>query len=120
MSGAATSLVVREQDIVNACLDLLRLRGVFAYRQNQGAFHPRDRHGERFIRFTSINGVSDIIGVLPNGRFLAVECKRPGNNPTNDQQAFLDAVRRRGGLALVVYDASDLDDIINRELGGQS
>ena len=113
---AARALLVREQDIVRACLAVLRLRGVFAYRQNQGAFHPQGKN-QRFVRFTSINGISDIIGVMPNGRFIAVECKRSGNVPTADQQTFLDAVNRRGGLGIVITDAADLAEILDRELG---
>ena len=104
---------LREHHIVSACLELLRFRGVFAYRQNQGAMKKRDHTGERTIRFTSINGVSDIIGVLTDGRFLAVECKRPGNVPTEEQKAFLDAVRRRGGVALIVYDVDDLAETLD-------
>ena len=65
----AIAQAVREQDIIRDCLDALRLRGVFAYRQNQGAFRPQ-RRGERFIPFTSINGVSDIIGLLYHNPLL--------------------------------------------------
>lgn len=108
--------IAREQDIVNACLEVLRYRGVYAYRQNQGGMKMTGRTRERFVRFTSVSGVSDIIGCLPDGRFLAVECKRPGNEPTSDQSDFLNAIRRRGGVALVVYDAADLAEILDREL----
>lgn len=106
---------IREQDIVRGCLDVLRLHGVFAWRQNQGRLPVKDRSGKRLVRFTSINGISDIVGVLPDGRLVAVECKVPGNVPTEDQQAFLDAVRRRGGLAVVIYDAADLAAILKHE-----
>jgi hypothetical protein len=35
---------------------------------------------------THTRGGSDIIGCIPKtGRFLAVEVKRPGNNPTAEQ-----------------------------------
>jgi hypothetical protein len=54
-------------------------------------------------------GVSDILGCLPGGRLLAVECKGPGNCPTRAQLAFLDAVANAGGLAVVVYDIWDLE-----------
>ncbi len=115
---AMGALHQRERNLVKACLDLLRFRGVFAWRQNCGGVSMpvgADRR-ERFVRFTSINGVSDIIGILPNGRFLAVECKRAGNKPTPDQIEFMNAVRRRGGVALVVYDVANLADILDREL----
>jgi len=112
-ASAAMAENLLERDIVLACLELLKFRGVFAWRQNQGAMKKRDSTGERTIRFTSINGVSDIIGVLRDGRFLAVECKRPGNGPTEEQSYFLDAVRRRGGIALIVYDVDDLAETLD-------
>jgi hypothetical protein len=62
----------------------------------------------RFVRFNGAKGCSDILGILPGGRFMAVECKLPGNRPTADQQAFLDAVRTAGGLAVVVHDVAEL------------
>ena len=72
------SLPTRERDVLSACLALLRLRRIFAWRQNSGAMRkPAGKSGsrERFIRFAGAAGVADIIGILPGGRFLAVECK---------------------------------------------
>jgi hypothetical protein len=98
----------RESDILRSCLDLLRLRGVFAWRVNSGAVAGEYNGRRRFVRFHGAPGCADIIGILPGGRFLAVECKRPGNKPTPQQTAFLEAVRQQGGLALVVSDVRDL------------
>ena len=50
-----------EQSIVNACLDMLKHRGAFAWRVNQGAVKTEGR----FIRFNRVEGVSDIVGVMP-------------------------------------------------------
>ena len=117
-----------EQSIVNACLDLLRHRGAFAWRVNQGAVKTEGR----FIRFNRVEGVSDIVGMLPAGvtydgeltilaagRFLAVEAKRPGlgkrSKPEPHQQAFLDRVAACGGLALCVTGVAELDAILTAE-----
>jgi hypothetical protein len=98
----------REQDLVNACLQLLKLRGVFAWRNNSGAFVLGEGKGRRFFRAGLVGG-SDILGVLhPTGQLLAVEVKRPGGKPTPQQQAFLDAVRAAGGVAAVVRDVAEL------------
>jgi hypothetical protein len=91
---------IREQggELAMACLDLLRERGAYVWRQG--------------LR---------IIGLLPNGgRFLLVKCAAAGSRPDEEQQAFLDAVKRRGGLAVVVYDAADLADIIDREMKSEA
>jgi hypothetical protein len=41
-----------------------------------------------------LTGMSDIIGMMTNGAFLAIETKRPGEKPTNEQHAFLELVSR--------------------------
>lgn len=48
-------------------------------------------------------GISDLIGVTPQGRFIAVEVKAPGKEKTAtpEQLDFLEQVRSRGGFALV-------------------
>ncbi len=100
----------RETDLVRQCLQFLKLQGIFAWRQNSGAFSTQDASGKkRFVRFHSARGCSDILGVLPpHGRLLAVECKLAGNKTTAQQSAFLDVVRAAGGLAVVVYTLDDL------------
>jgi hypothetical protein len=53
-------------------------------------------------------GVSDILGVLPGGRALAVEVKRPGGKPTPSQADFLREVSQAGGLALVITSVEEI------------
>ncbi len=100
----------KEADILRDCLMWLKLHGVFCWRQNQGAITGEHNGKHRFLRFTSMAGVSDIVGMLPpTGRLLAVECKRPGRHPTPEQQAFLDLVRESGGVALCVHGIGELE-----------
>lgn len=44
-------------------------------------------------------GSADLIGVSPCGRFLAVEVKTATGRVSKEQQIFIDAVRRSGGIA---------------------
>jgi hypothetical protein len=99
----------RETDLVRACLQLLRVRGVCAWRANSGALSVQ-RGGRRHVyRFAGVRGLSDILGILPPaGRFLAVECKMRGRKLTAHQQGFLDAIRAAGGVALVITDVGQL------------
>jgi hypothetical protein len=89
-------------------LQLLKLRGVLAWRNNSGAFVLGKGKGRRFFR-AGLVGSSDILGCLPaGGRLLAVECKLPGGKLTPHQQAFLEAVRACCGVAAVVCDMKEL------------
>ncbi len=103
-----------ETDLVKACLKYLgTVRGVFAWRNNTGAVVSTYKGKTRLIRY-GLKGSSDILGSFC-GRFLAVEAKQPGERPTFEQAAFLDAIRATGGLALVVHDVMDLVRAIEME-----
>jgi len=65
------------------------------------------------VRF-GFKGCADIIGQLVTGHFLAVECKRPGEQPTADQTGFIDRVRKAGGVAFVAW---SVDDVISNLTG---
>lgn len=107
-----------EQDLVRVVLDYLTLRGVFVWRQNGGATrYPKKTGGHYFVRFTSIKGVSDILGVLPGGQFLAVELKHGKGRRRPDQVAFQAAIERAGGLAIVCYSLDELRAVIDPLLG---
>jgi hypothetical protein len=99
-----------ESNLVKACLQLLALRGVPAWRTNSGGLSVERAGRRHFYKFNGAKGCSDILGLLPpGGRMLAVECKLPGNRPTPDQQAFLAAIASAGGIALVITDIAQLD-----------
>jgi hypothetical protein len=92
-------VALSERIVLNACLDLLDAspKVAFAWRQNTGAV----KIAKRFVRF-SFKGCSDILGMLVDGRFFAVECKATGEVATADQAAFLANVIKHGGFAMCV------------------
>jgi hypothetical protein len=95
---------VLESDVMKDTDQVLSARHIFHWRNNTGV----TRIGKRFIRF-GYPGSSDWLGICPDGRFLAVECKRPRDGRlTSKQQDFLDCIRRYGGVALVVTGVNDL------------
>jgi len=47
----------------------------------------------------SENGWPDIVGVLPGGRSLWIEVKRPGEKPTELQKYRLKRLKKAGALA---------------------
>lgn len=57
-------------------------------------------------------GTADITGCARDGRFIAIECKIRPNKPTELQEAYLDEIRKRGGIAIVAYDLIDVENIL--------
>lgn len=103
----SVKLPVAERDILKACLDYLTLRRIPAWRSNTGATVAEYKGRKRLIRY-GVKGHGDIAGILPGGRALFIETKRPGKQPTEAQEAFLANVRAVGGVALVVHSLDEL------------
>lgn len=57
-------------------------------------------------------GYADLHGMLPGGRYFALEVKRPGEKATPEQLAFLDAVRSGGGIAAAVRSWQDARSVL--------
>ena len=75
----------------------------WAERQNTGSA----RIGGRFVRF-GWPGCSDVLGMLRDGRFLAVECKSPTERLRPEQAVFLERFRASGGVGFMAPDLREL------------
>ena len=87
---------MREQDIQRLIMLALSEAGCLIWRNNVGTL--KNAAGIP-IKFGLCVGSSDLIGIAPGGRFLAVEIKTPTGKPTPEQTRFIEAVRARGGIA---------------------
>lgn len=97
-----------EKDIQKAIIQLLRLQRFVIFKHNSTQFGVRN--GERFaFRSESSRGVSDLIACSPKGRFWAIEVKRKGGKPTDEQLAFIANINSAGGKAFIAY---SLDDVM--------
>jgi hypothetical protein len=82
--------------------------GCTVWRNNTGALP--DKTG-RIIRFGLCKGSSDIIGICPDGKFLAIECKNAVGRVTPDQKRFIAAVIAKGGRAGIARNGKEAVDI---------
>lgn len=93
-----------ETKVVSACLDLLAKKRIMAWRNNTGA----TKIGDCYVSFGS-KGSSDIVGVLPSGRFLAIECKFGKGRQSPDQKIFQKMIEKNNGLYILVYSVDELE-----------
>lgn len=95
-----------ERDVLRGVLEALALHPAVAWavRMNVGAF---ENAAGRHVRVGFV-GCSDVIGQLRDGRFLAVEVKRPGGKLTEAQFAFLGRVINNGGVGFVAFEVADV------------
>jgi hypothetical protein len=93
--------------------------GVYLWRNNSGVLPDKRGVPVRFglgndsQRINAVLKSSDLIGITPGGRFVAIECKAPGwigvrTDRERAQEAFIDLVRAQGGIAGFVTSLEDL------------
>ena len=95
-----------EADSLAEVLQAFRTHYAVAWvrRQNTGAA----KVGGRFIKF-GWTGCTDVLGMMKDGRLLAVECKRPkGGKLSTEQAHFISMVNQFGGCAFVAISAIDV------------
>lgn len=102
---------MKESDIMRACILALSGAGCLIWRNNTGVLP--DRQGVP-IRFGLCVGSSDLIGITPDGRFLAIETKTAKGRIRPEQQRFIDAVRAKGGIAGIARSPEDALDLLRR------
>ena len=94
MSDAAMGLD-GETNLVAEAMLALSSAGCMIWRQNTGRLMS---HG-RLVSFGLV-GSGDIIGMMPDGRFLSAEAKVGNRKPSPAQYAFASAVAKHNGLAV--------------------
>ena len=101
-----------EGRIKAACLRYLEKLGFKVWNNPSGA--AQIRPGE-WLHFGK-KGSADILGCLPGGRFLAVECKTGYGRLSPEQRDFLADIKALGGLAVMAKSWQDIDQAL-REAG---
>ena len=99
-----------ESEILRAIMVLLKRhpRVAQCWRQNSGTFAERNRDGSmRYVRANTARGMSDIMGVLKDGRTLAIEVKSRTGRMRPGQEEFLQTIRAAGGVAGVCRSVED-------------
>jgi hypothetical protein len=86
-------------------LRYLKVRRIYCWSNPSGAV--RIRPG-KFMSF-GLKGSSDILGLLPGGRFLAVECKAAHGRLSPEQRQFLADIKALGGMAIVARSYRDIE-----------
>lgn len=95
-----------ERDTVRACLQYLALKNIVTWRSNNTGIYNAQRGCHIFH---GTKGVPDIIGVLPGGRFLGVECKSAKGRQSPAQKEMQQRIESAGGLYVLARGIDDLE-----------
>lgn len=102
-----------EKTVKNQILAFLRLHGIFCWPNDSVGLFDTKRKAFRSAKH-KLKGVSDILGVLPDGKILCIEVKRPKSKGKAAgvlsvyQEFFIANVLANNGIAFM---AKSLDDV---------
>lgn len=97
-----------EHQVLAECMSWLRRRNIIADRNNVGMFET----GSGPRRF-GIKDAGDIIGLLPSGKHLEIECKRgSGGRLSVEQQKRQQRIIESRGIYLVIHSVAELESMI--------
>jgi hypothetical protein len=103
-------LINSEQIIQNQILDFLNFNKIFCFRVNNVGIYDEKNKIYRTPSKFSLKGVSDIVGILPNGKFLSIEVKTAKGVVSIEQKAFINKINSMNGLSFV---ARSIEDVKN-------
>ena len=101
--------------IKNSILSWLKAHRIVCFiHDSMGVFDPIKKvYRVRHSVHRSV-GVPDIIGILPGGRFLAIEVKSRTGTLSEHQKQWIELINRSGGLAFMARSITDVIDQFNR------
>lgn len=108
------ALAWRQNAAAGYLVDAERMRGIIAACGGGRVFESRFGKA-RWMVFGTPGG-ADFIGLMRDGRMLALEIKRGGYAPSrvsDEQRTFLGVVNRHGGLGFVGSDVGRIDAILS-------
>lgn len=90
-----------EQHIQTSIIKYIKSIGGLPIKQNQIGIYAQA-------------GIPDIIACI-KGRFVAIEVKRPGEKPTPIQEAFLESIAKKGGVAFWSDNLDRVKSLLKKE-----
>lgn len=109
----------REAEIQRNALAWLKANGIAAWRRNVAAIDiPAVGNSKRRFFRAADAGQSDVWGILPDGRHMEIEIKRPGERPTLAQILWLTRINELTGAAFWVQDVATLERVVRCLMAG--
>jgi len=94
-----------ETEVQNSILEYLCSKDIFAWRNNSHAvFDERSGSFRSKSNPHDINGVADILSILPDGKFLAIEVKKNKNcKASPSQKLFMENISKNNGITFLAW-----------------
>ena len=98
---------IPESAVIQQVKQVIKMTGLKIQRINTGSFQIGAGQNRRYIK-TAEAGTCDFEGYDNQGRFVAIECKRPsGGRLSPAQKERIADINRKGGVAFVAHSGEE-------------
>ena len=98
---------IKEKVVIKQVKEIIDITGIKLQRINTGCFAVGEGSNRRYIKTAEV-GTCDFEGYDKQGRFVAIECKRPaGGRLSHLQKERIDDINRKGGVAFVAHSGNE-------------
>ena len=104
-----------ERAVQKAITRWLRVYGCLVAVTDAGAAYKAGA----FFGYSLPAGWPDITGLLPDGRFIGVECKAKRGRQSPAQKSMEQEIRRRSGIYILAYRVEDVKEALEYEQGNE-
>lgn len=94
------------QTLLKRCLVHLSSVGIFCYPNNTGAI--KGKYDTRYQRY-GFPGSPDILGIMPDGRYLGIEIKTGCAVQNKNQKKFEKKIKENNGIYWIIKSLENLD-----------
>jgi len=116
IKNASAMPSISEGRIQAQILQFLAFRGVFAWRNHSvGVYDQQKGILRKSTGLGSMRGVPDILGVLEDGRMLAIEVKSRSGRVSIHQAKFIEEATKLGALAFVARSIEDVQKALAKK-----
>ena len=102
---------MKEQEVQKTILDYLKYQKIFCWKHNSsGIMKPNGQYIP-----AGLTGICDILGILPDGKFLGIEVKKDDRSrPTPNQCKFIANILANEGVAFIACSIEDVTNNLKR------
>lgn len=106
----------KETTIQKGIINWLLYHQCFIWRNNSGSYETAAGH---YVSY-GFKGSPDIIGIMPDGRFIGCEIKTEKGRQKKEQKQFEERCKKNNGLYFIIRSIDDCEKLIKPLLNDQT
>jgi hypothetical protein len=103
---------MKESELLSFALTCLKQSGLVYWRVNNSPSLFNNKSGQVCFRKSPVKGFPDLAGVLPSGKFFAIEIKTDKGRLSPEQIEWITKLNHSGAIAVVLRSKDEIREFV--------